>query len=142
MRHLPLCSPYRVSIVGANCQEKRNDISGSYLNIYTECASFGLPATIFLLNFVPQRQPAMTKPLQHIHLPDADIRRQIRHRQICWAGNKRLKIFGLLSCSRGKKMLRKNRVFFASASDAWQNNYRPCGHCMPIEYKKWKNELI
>ena len=26
--------------------------------------------------------------------------------------------------------------------EAQQNNYRPCGHCMKVEYKKWKNGFI
>ncbi|MDP3667251.1 MAG: Ada metal-binding domain-containing protein, partial [Sediminibacterium sp.] len=42
-----------------------------------------------------------------------------------------------LQCKSGKRMNRKNRVFFASESEAIKNDFRPCGHCMKIEYKKW-----
>lgn len=39
-------------------------------------------------------------------------------------------------------MKRENRVFFLSEQEAQQNNYRPCGHCMKTEYKKWKDGFI
>ncbi|MCE6992186.1 hypothetical protein LZG72_23970 [Dyadobacter sp. CY323] len=35
----------------------------------------------------------------------------------------------------------KNRVFFESESEAIENGYRPCGHCMRDEYSKWKIKL-
>ncbi|RYE17280.1 MAG: metal-binding protein [Sphingobacteriales bacterium] len=50
--------------------------------------------------------------------------------EIQFAGNKNLKIYGLLNCSSGKRMKMENRVFFKSISEAELAGYRPCGHCM------------
>lgn len=62
----------------------------------------------------------------------------ISSRQITIAGNCKLKIYGQLSCSSGKRMKRENRVFFEDVCDALAHGYRPCGHCMREEYLKWK----
>ncbi|MET3532236.1 methylphosphotriester-DNA--protein-cysteine methyltransferase [Chryseobacterium flavum] len=37
-------------------------------------------------------------------------------------------------------MKKENRVFFGSAEEAVQNNYRPCGNCMKKEYNIWKKQ--
>ena len=58
------------------------------------------------------------------------------------AGNKNLKIYGRLQCKSGKRMNLENRVFFGSEIEAVKLGYRPCGHCMTKEYKKWKDELV
>jgi methylphosphotriester-DNA--protein-cysteine methyltransferase len=58
--------------------------------------------------------------------------------EIQLAGNMKLKIYGRLSCSSGKRMKLQNRVFFKNAEEAIVNGYRPCGHCMQNEYKTWK----
>lgn len=58
-------------------------------------------------------------------------------RQIQFAGNSRLKIYGTLNCSSGKRMKIANRVFFISETEALNLSYRPCGHCLKVEYKKW-----
>lgn len=72
-----------------------------------------------------------------------------RNRQICrlrqegllsLGGNRRLKIYGLLSCRSGKKMHTVNRVFFSGEEEAITQGYRPCGHCMPTAYREWKNQ--
>lgn len=42
------------------------------------------------------------------------------------------KIFGRLDCVYGKRMLKKNRVFFHSFEDAIRCGYRPCAHCRPM----------
>ncbi len=52
-------------------------------------------------------------------------------------GNRRLKIYGKLSCISGKRMRRENRVFFESFGEAEQLGFRPCVHCLRDEYKKW-----
>lgn len=62
----------------------------------------------------------------------------IRNKEIQLAGNKKLKIYGLLSCNAGKRMKISNRVFFKSLTEAVDLAYRPCGHCLRAEYKKWK----
>jgi methylphosphotriester-DNA--protein-cysteine methyltransferase len=54
------------------------------------------------------------------------------------AGNMKLKIYGKLNCTSGKRMKITNRVFFASDQEAQNLGYRPCGHCMRSEYVKWK----
>nr|WP_317126867.1 Ada metal-binding domain-containing protein [Chryseobacterium bernardetii] len=35
-------------------------------------------------------------------------------------------------------MKKENRVFFTDESEALQNGYRPCGHCMKESYRQWK----
>ena len=54
------------------------------------------------------------------------------------AGNRKLKIYGTLTCSSGKRMKVENRVFFKSEEEAVDNDYRPCGHCMRAAYLQWK----
>ena len=54
------------------------------------------------------------------------------------AGNKKLKIYGTLICSSGKRMKLDNRVFFKSEDEAVTMGYRPCGHCMRKAYLNWK----
>jgi methylphosphotriester-DNA--protein-cysteine methyltransferase len=73
--------------------------------------------------------------IQHIELSDKELRAKIRNKEICFGGNKKLKIYGVLGCSSGRRMKRENRVFFVSHQEALQNGYRPCGHCMKDEYK-------
>ncbi|MEQ9306997.1 MAG: Ada metal-binding domain-containing protein [Marinoscillum sp.] len=63
----------------------------------------------------------------------------IRNRQVQFAGNSRLKIFGLLGCKSGKRMKKSNRIFFSSQKEAELANYRPCGHCMNQDYQKWNS---
>jgi hypothetical protein len=82
------------------------------------------------------------KMIQHSEISDNGLHIKIRRKEICYGGNKKLKIYGLLDCSSGKRIKRENRVFFTSAREAQQNNYRPCGHCMKAAYIKWKHEFI
>jgi len=63
----------------------------------------------------------------------------IRQNKIVLGGNSKLKIYGSLRCSSGKRMHRKNRVFFRSEAEAITNGYRPCGHCRKEKYRQWKN---
>jgi ribosomal protein L32 len=80
--------------------------------------------------------------IQHNELSDKELRSKIRKNEIRSGGSQKLKIDGLLSCNSGKRMKRKNRVFFISEKEARENNYRPCGHCMKTAYKKWKDGLV
>lgn len=75
--------------------------------------------------------------IRHSDIPDSGLRSKIRKNEIRFGGNRKLKIYGVLGCVPGKRMKRENRVFFSSEREARQNNYRPCGHCMKEEYKKW-----
>lgn len=68
----------------------------------------------------------MTK---HCEISDSDLRNKIKNAEICFGGNQKLKIYGTLKCSSGKRMKRENRVFFLSENEAKQNGFRPCGHC-------------
>jgi hypothetical protein len=54
------------------------------------------------------------------------------------AGNRKLKIYGILNCSSGKRIKIENRLFFESETEAISAGYRPCGHCMKEAYQKWK----
>lgn len=73
---------------------------------------------------------------------EIEIRRLIRKSAINFGGNARLKIFGRLNCRSGKRMKKVNRVFFKSIEEALNQNFRPCGHCMKLEYQLWKNESV
>ena len=59
-----------------------------------------------------------------------ELKRLIHAGEIKFAGNKRLKIYGMLNCSSGKRMKKINRVFFSSEQEAVSAGYRPCRHCM------------
>lgn len=72
--------------------------------------------------------------LQHIDLSSADVRSLIRRRTIQLAGNRRLRIYGMLSCPSGKRMKIANRVFFSALLEATMAGYRPCARCLPKEY--------
>lgn len=75
--------------------------------------------------------------IKHLEVKDSDLRRKIKQKEICFGGNRKLKIYGTLQCKSGKRMKRENRIFFASKKEAIKTGYRPCGHCMKTEYKKW-----
>jgi methylphosphotriester-DNA--protein-cysteine methyltransferase len=77
--------------------------------------------------------------IRHSDITDAELRKLIRSGKIQFGGNQRLKIFGKLSCSSGKNMKRKNRIFFESMQETASLSFRPCGHCMKKEYEAWKN---
>lgn len=80
--------------------------------------------------------------IKHQNISDHMLKRHIKNRQIGYGGNKKLKIYGMLHCYSGKRMKKENRVFFHSISEATQNGFRPCGHCMREAYKNWKNGII
>jgi methylphosphotriester-DNA--protein-cysteine methyltransferase len=77
--------------------------------------------------------------IQHLQISSIELKSKIHSREIRFGGNKKLKIYGLLNCTSGKRMKRENRVFFKDEKEAIQNNYRPCGHCMREAYRQWKN---
>ncbi|WP_090390424.1 Ada metal-binding domain-containing protein [Niabella drilacis] len=66
----------------------------------------------------------------------------IRKGHITLGGHKRYRIYGLLQCASGKRMMAENRVFFKDEAEALAHGYRPCGHCLPEAYKKWKAALF
>lgn len=75
--------------------------------------------------------------IKHLDINDSDLRSKIKQNKICFGGNMTLKIYGTIQCKSGRRMKRENRVFFASENEAVKNGFRPCGHCMKTEYKKW-----
>jgi methylphosphotriester-DNA--protein-cysteine methyltransferase len=77
---------------------------------------------------------------RHEDISDSELKHLVRDKTIVLGGNKQLKIYGRLTCKSGKRMKRKNRVFFSSDDEAESLQYRPCGHCMPLEYKLWKQD--
>jgi len=78
----------------------------------------------------------------HSELSDKDLRSKIKQQKIRFGGNRKLKIYGTLACKSGKKMKRENRVFFYAEDEALAKDFRPCGHCMKVNYKQWKNGFI
>lgn len=80
--------------------------------------------------------------LIHVDITNQDLHNKIRKKEILFAGNVRLKIYGQLNCRSGKRMKNQNRVFFISEQEALAHGYRPCGHCMLSMYLRWKNGLI
>ncbi len=60
-------------------------------------------------------------------------------------GHRRLKIYGHLDCPSANRAIKKGqyvkyRVFFMDETTAIAAGYRPCGICMPQEYKRWKQQ--
>jgi len=80
--------------------------------------------------------------IKHSNVSSTELRNRIKQKDICFGGNEKLKIYGRLNCKSGKRMRKANRVFFSSEKEAIINNYRPCGHCMRNEYKKYKDGLV
>lgn len=74
---------------------------------------------------------------KHCETDDLTLRVLIRSGEVAFAGNSKLRIYGKLSCTSGKRMKRENRVFFRSEKEAIENGFRPCGHCMKEKYKQW-----
>lgn len=74
----------------------------------------------------------------HASLSDHDLKRFIRQGRITLAGNRALRIYGLLKCGSGRRMKKENRVFFESTEEAVLNGYRPCAHCLRHAYLEWK----
>jgi methylphosphotriester-DNA--protein-cysteine methyltransferase len=67
------------------------------------------------------------------------IRRRIANGTIKFAGYIPGKIYGMLSCTSGKRMKAENRVFFENEQEAIEAGYRPCGNCMPEKYREYKS---
>jgi len=80
--------------------------------------------------------------LRHQDISDDALKMQIKNRLVLFGGNMPQKIYGKLNCTAGTRMNRKNRVFFESETEAIQLGFRPCGHCLRIQYKKWKDGII
>jgi len=75
---------------------------------------------------------------RHNDIGRQELRQFIKNGSIQYAGNSRLKIFGLLNCSSGKRMKQENRIFLETETEALAAGFRPCGHCMRDQYRQWK----
>lgn len=75
--------------------------------------------------------------MKHTEITDEELRKRIKQRDICFGGNLKLGIYGKLNCKSGKRMKKENRVFFGSEKEAIEQGFRPCGHCLSNEYKKY-----
>jgi methylphosphotriester-DNA--protein-cysteine methyltransferase len=59
-------------------------------------------------------------------------------------GHRKNRTYGRLNCKAARRALgtgssyAQQRVFFADEATARAAGYRPCGTCMPDEYKAWK----
>ncbi len=76
--------------------------------------------------------------IEHVDIAPKELLKFYKQGVLMWAGNRKLKIYGRFDCKSGKRMKRENRVFFHSEEEATQLGYRPCGHCLRVEYKRWK----
>lgn len=77
--------------------------------------------------------------IKHVDINSRLLFIKIKSNEIALAGNRKLKIYGLLHCPSGKRIKKENRVFFSNVEEALERGYRPCGHCMNGKYKDWKN---
>ncbi|HTE07701.1 MAG TPA: Ada metal-binding domain-containing protein [Flavitalea sp.] len=61
----------------------------------------------------------------------------IKTARVQLAGNSKLRIYGILNCTSGKRMKVENRVFFKTEAEAILAGFRPCAHCVPEKYRAW-----
>lgn len=78
----------------------------------------------------------------HSEISKSELANKSTKVEISLGGNRVLKIYGMLDCKSGKRMKKENRVFFKSEQEALECGYRPCGHCLPDAYKKWKYGIV
>lgn len=81
--------------------------------------------------------------LKYYHLVDKNGNNYISEIPGTLGGHRKLKIYGRLDCPSAARYIAKgqyvqHRVFFLDEETAIAAGYRPCGKCMPEEYKKWK----
>ncbi|WP_404382962.1 metal-binding protein [Knoellia locipacati] len=58
-------------------------------------------------------------------------------------GHRRTKVFGRLDCPTALRWIDRgayvaHRVFFADEDAARAAGYRPCAHCLPLQYREWR----
>jgi methylphosphotriester-DNA--protein-cysteine methyltransferase len=79
--------------------------------------------------------------IYHKTISTTELKRLIQSDKIMFGGNAKLKIYGTLDCSSGKRMKKENRVFFSTEQEALTVGYRPCGHCLSNKYVLWKKQI-
>lgn len=80
--------------------------------------------------------------IKHTDINNAKLHQKIKRKEIIYGGNLSLKIYGTLQCKSGKRMKKKNRIFFNTILQAKELGFRPCGHCLRADYKIWKKTII
>jgi hypothetical protein len=75
--------------------------------------------------------------IKHINISDSELKEMILSNRIEFGGNIKLKIYGKLSCTSGKRMKKQNRIFFSNEREAVAAGFRPCGHCLREKYLQW-----
>jgi methylphosphotriester-DNA--protein-cysteine methyltransferase len=80
--------------------------------------------------------------IRHAEIESKSLRGGIKRGEICFGGNRKLRIYGKLSCTSGKRMKKENRVFFHSEKEAVYAGFRPCGHCMRDDYLRFISRLV
>lgn len=76
--------------------------------------------------------------ISHTEISRERLQTLIQRGEITFAGNRNLKVYGLLTCVSGKRMKKENRVFFKDAWEARGFGYRPCGRCMKEAFERWR----
>ncbi|MFW5471579.1 Ada metal-binding domain-containing protein [Knoellia sp. CPCC 206435] len=59
-------------------------------------------------------------------------------------GHRRTKVYGRLDCPTALRWIAReryvqHRVFFADEGVAVAAGYRPCAHCLPQPYRRWRS---
>jgi methylphosphotriester-DNA--protein-cysteine methyltransferase len=67
--------------------------------------------------------------IRHTDIDRICLQRLIKSGTIVFAGNKKLKIYGTLRCTSGKRMKVENRLFFESEEEALRLGFRRCKKC-------------
>lgn len=73
--------------------------------------------------------------IHHLNIDQKELQKLIRTGKIKFGGNRKLKIYGTLKCSSGKRMKVENRVFFKNENEALEMGFRACKKCMK-QYKR------
>lgn len=68
--------------------------------------------------------------IHHSDLTKSDLRTLIKQGDATLGGNRKLKIYGILTCGSGKRMKRENRVFFRNEEEALAAGFRACKNCL------------
>jgi hypothetical protein len=94
-----------------------------------------------LINFQPQLMQKHLSLAPTLFGRAKALKLLINSGEISLGGNAKLKIYGTLKCSSGKRMKVENRVFFRDENEAIASGFRPCGHCMREKYLETRKQI-
>jgi len=63
-------------------------------------------------------------------------------KEICFGGNRKLKIYGTLHCKLGKRMKKENRVYFESINEYNRMEKRPNYNLRKTDSYQTKSSLV